>query len=204
MHKIVTIALFFGVSVQGLRGQETTQDPKKDLTNGTIAEQLEYVKTKSGNYQEYKVIKKSWYHTLASNVNDSLAWQKAEKSRLMQDLQNERFEKGQLANDLSATADSLTEVRAIQTRMRWIGIPMEKTAYRLIMWGLVLGFALLALIAFVRSLAGKRKAKQAVQDLETVQEEFEQHRKAALLREQKLRRELQDEINLRRKREGGQ
>ena len=37
--------------------------------------------------------------------------------------------------------------------------------------------------------------KQAQENLITVEEEFEAHRKKALEREQKLRRQLQDEVN---------
>jgi CRISPR/Cas system CMR-associated protein Cmr5 small subunit len=185
-----------------ITAQTEAPSEKKNLTNGTVAEQLDYVESESNDFQEYKVIKKAWFTKLQTNINDSIARHKAATLAIAEQLKVEQLEKKDVLANLSLTRDTLADVRAAQSSMRWIGIPMEKTAYRTIMWSLVLLFGLIAVVAFVRFKASNSKTKMAQADLEKVQEEFEEHRKAALLREQKLRRELQDEINARRKREG--
>lgn len=182
--------------------QEEGIAEKKDLSNGTVAEQLDYVQSESNNFQEYKVIKKAWYTKLQANINDSIARQKAAARAVADALNTEQLEKKEVQANLALTQDTLAQVRDVQTSMRWVGIPMEKAAYRVIMWSLVALFGIIAVISFVRFKASNSKTKIAKADLEKVQEEFEEHRKAALLREQKLRRELQDEINARRKRDG--
>jgi preprotein translocase subunit SecF len=176
---------------------------QKDLTNGSVEEQLEYVESSSNNYQQFKVIEKTKYTTLKNQVVDSVKKLEAQIEDIESQLALTKANAKDYTVKLTATQDSLTETRALQQRMRWIGIPMEKPMYRFIMWGIIGILLAILLITLVRFRVNNGKTKEAKTDLEKLQEEFEQHRKAALLREQKLRRELQDEINLRRKREGG-
>jgi len=72
---------------------------------------------------------------------------------------------------------------------------MSKAIYKMVMWFIIA--VLLALLAyfiykFKNSNTITREAKKSLLDIE---EEFEEHRKTAVEREQKVRRQLQDEIN---------
>lgn len=175
----------------------------KDLTNGTVEEQLDYVESKSNNFQEFKVIKKTWYTTLKRNVNDSIEILEKEIAILRSNLSVEQATTKENYAKITASQDSLTEALAAQNDMKWIGISMEKPLYRLVMWGIVGILSFILVITLIRFKSNNARTKQAKEDIESLQLEFEEHRKAALLREQKLRRELQDEVNARRKRDGG-
>ena len=72
---------------------------------------------------------------------------------------------------------------------------MSKTSYSLIMWLLIivlLALLILFIYKFNNSNSVTRIAKNNLADIE---EEFEEHRRYALEREQKVRRQLQDELN---------
>ena len=79
--------------------------------------------------------------------------------------------------------------------MTLFGMQLGKTNYNVLMWSIVAAlFALL--IFFILKFKGSNSlTRDAKLKLEEVEAEFEEHRKIALEREQKVRRQLQDEIN---------
>ena len=79
--------------------------------------------------------------------------------------------------------------------MSLAGMQLSKTSYNIVMWSIIAGLFVLLLIfifKFKNSNSVTRTAKNSLADLE---QEFEEHRRVALEREQKVRRQLQDEIN---------
>ncbi|GAL80099.1 hypothetical protein JCM19274_3669 [Algibacter lectus] len=79
------------------------------------------------------------------------------------------------------------------------GLQMSKSSYNVLMWSIIgglLAFLLFFIYKFNNSNAITRAAKKSLAETE---EEFEEHRKTALEREQKVRRQLQDEINKQKK-----
>jgi hypothetical protein len=74
----------------------------------------------------------------------------------------------------------------------FFGFPVEKNLYSTIMWLLVLGLAGVLAFFSIQYFKSFGRVRKAQRDLEEVQEEFEQHRKNALERERKLKRELID------------
>ena len=79
--------------------------------------------------------------------------------------------------------------------MSLFGIQMSKTSYNILMWSIIAGlltFLLVFIYKFKNSNSITKSAKIALAEVET---EFEEHRRVALEREQKVRRQLQDEIN---------
>ncbi len=68
----------------------------------------------------------------------------------------------------------------------------------LLLWGIIV-LLLLGLSYFIfKFFRSNILTKEAKNNLVDVEQEFEQHRKKTLVREQKLRRKLQDEINKQR------
>lgn len=63
------------------------------------------------------------------------------------------------------------------------------------MWSIIGGLFVLLLFFIYKFKNSNAVTKQAKKSLEETEEEFEEHRKIALEREQKVRRQLQDEIN---------
>jgi len=79
--------------------------------------------------------------------------------------------------------------------MSLFGMQMSKTAYNLLMWSIIAGlfvFLLFFILKFKHSNVVTKEAKAA---LATLEDEFKAHRRTALEREQKVKRQLQDELN---------
>ncbi len=79
--------------------------------------------------------------------------------------------------------------------MTLFGIPMSKGGYSSLMWSII-GILVVLLLVFIYKFKNSNTVtKQAKLSLSETEEEFEEHRRNALEREQKVRRQLQDEIN---------
>jgi uncharacterized protein HemX len=71
-----------------------------------------------------------------------------------------------------------------------LGFQVSKVTYNLVLWLIIIVLAL-ALAFFVFKFSKSHiLTKEAKENLETVEEDFENHRKKSLEREQKLRRQL--------------
>ena len=79
--------------------------------------------------------------------------------------------------------------------MSLFSLQMIKISYNMLIWyiiGALLDLLIFFVYKFNNSNVVTKEAKLALAEME---EEFEEHRKVALEREQKVRRQLQDEIN---------
>ena len=89
--------------------------------------------------------------------------------------------------------------------MNFFGALLSKGLYNTIMWGIVVVLIVLLVFYIYRYANGNVVTKKSISDLAELQEEYENYRKAAIEREQnadlaeiekqKVRRQLQDEIN---------
>lgn len=196
MKRSIITLLVFMTSLLGLSAQE---EESLSLDSGNVDSQFEYVIKRSNNYQQYEVIPKEWMEQLKKQVSDTLSGMRAEKSALNKELNLRAQKIEDLTNQLANTRDSLDASRASQNEMALLGTPMAKNSYRVVMWSLV-GLLLLLLIIFIiRFRRSNIVTVRARENLANLQDEFDQHRKRSLEREQKLRRELQDELNKQRR-----
>ena len=173
------------------------ESDKKELslTEGSIDNQFEYIFQKANNYQDYKVVKKNWLLLLKKNTLDSVARLEKELATSEQLTSTQKSKIDNLNKELASTNQQLATVTEEKDSISFFGALINKPAYKGIMWGIV---AILALILgfFVYKFKNANTVTQEAQkSLAELEEEYEEHRRKALEREQKARRQLQDEIN---------
>ncbi len=170
--------------------QTNTLDSIPDAND--LKSQFDYLYKKSNTYEEYKVMKISSYNSLKKNTLDSINDYKSKISSYIQDINklNNDLESGN--NEVKRLTEELAATQKIQNSVVFLGADISKSTYNTIMWGLII--CLLAITGILFSLynRGHSIVKATKKRLEEVQEEFENHRKTALAREQKLARELMD------------
>ncbi|TXD45997.1 hypothetical protein [Polaribacter sp. IC073] len=166
--------------------------------DNSLSSQFDKIYRTSTSYQKYKVISKEKFLQLKQGVLDSLKISKnliIEKNNL---LTTEREGINKTQNLLDKTKLELETAIQKEDSISLFGLQISKTIYNFILWGLIL-FLLLALLYFVFKFSKNNiLTKKAQNNLQDVEYEYEQHRKKTIEREQKLRRELQDEINKQR------
>ena len=182
---------------QGM-AQEESVEKKPSLEGGTLKSQYEYLIEESNDYQEYKVIRKSWTSKFGKSLNDSLKAIEDARMQAKAQSKSQLEEIAALKGQLASTKDSLVEVNAEKDNMTLVGVPIEKSGYKTTMWSIIGVLVLLLAVFIFRFRNSNVVASKAKETLNDVEEEFAEYKKRSLEREQKLRRELQDEINKQR------
>lgn len=169
------------------------QEPVQE--DSSIVGQFDKIYRTSTTYQTYKVISKEKYLQLKQNVLDSLKESKKiliEKENLLK-VEKDNIQKTQ--NTLSKTQLDLETALNKENSMSLFGLQLSKTSYNLILWAIIL-LLFFGLLYFAYQFSKNNiVTKDALNNLVDVEQEFEKYRKKSLEREQKLRRQLQDEIN---------
>jgi uncharacterized membrane protein len=78
------------------------------------------------------------------------------------------------------------------------GLKLKKNTFKIIIWSIFLTLIILTCFFAYKLKDGIKITSQAKNELTKVEEEFNSYRKKSLVRDQKLRRQLQDEINKQR------
>ena len=172
--------------------QETTE-----LEN-TLENQFDKIYRTSTSYQTYKVISKEHFQLLKKNVLDSLKESKSLVIEKEKSLKAEKASIQETKETLNKTKQELEIALNKENSISLFGIQLSKTTYNLILWSLI-AVLLFSLLYFIYKFSkGNIITQKAENGLQEVEQEFEQYRKKSLEREQKLRRQLQDEINKQR------
>jgi len=170
----------------------------KDTRDISIKEGFDKLYRVSTNYKGYKVINKENFLDLKQQVLDSL---KASQNLLVE--KNNLLTASNLDTKKNEDLLILTKL-TLETSLKkensisLFGIQLSKFIYNLLLWALISILLVLVIYLSFKFQKNKFLTKKATQNLKNVEHEYEQYRKKALEREQKLRRTLQDEINKQR------
>ncbi|WP_121966136.1 hypothetical protein [Myroides sp. N17-2] len=161
----------------------------------TIDNQFNTLLNESTNWQNSKIVQLDKLQQLQKNVNDSLT-----KLQLTivnnKDASLEHKESVEsLTSQLKITQDSLATTLATNTNIDVLGMSSEKSTFMTIIWsimGLLVGLLGVIYYRFKKSFSSIKEAQSKLAETEA---ELDELRKSSLEREQKIRRQLQDEIN---------
>lgn len=171
------------------------QDDNLSLNDGSIDKQFEYIMTEANNYRNYKVIKTEWLNTLKKNTLDSIARLEKELASSQSLTLNQKSEIDGLQKELANTNEQLSNVTEEKDSISFFGALIDKPVYKSIMWGIVAALTLVLMLFIYKFKNANSVTQEAKQSLAELELEYEEHRRKALEREQKARRQLQDEIN---------
>ncbi|GAA3588867.1 tRNA (guanine-N1)-methyltransferase [Flavivirga amylovorans] len=193
--KQVSLIVVFFIFSSASFSQIKKETDNLSLNSGTIDSQFEFVIRKSNKYQDYKVVKKNWLYTLKAHTLDSLKAVRKDlvDTRLIVKKQDKEI--SDLKLNLNNTQSDLDKTNTEKDNMALFGMQMSKTGYNVLMWSIIAGLLALLLFFIYKFKNSNAITKGAKHALAEIEEEFEEHRKTALEREQKVRRQLQDEIN---------
>lgn len=194
------IALVVLITSNLLIAQSSKTNSDLSLESGNINSQFEYIFVKSGDFrgtrgQKYEAVKFNSLLKLKANVLDSLKTIKTNLKNSEKTVSNQATEIENLKSELNNTNSKLTATNEEKDNMSLFGLQMSKTSYNVLMWTIIATLFALLLLFIVRFKSSNSSTKEAKHKLAEVEVEFEDHRRIALEREQKVRRQLQDEIN---------
>ncbi|WP_271407119.1 hypothetical protein [Tenacibaculum soleae] len=195
--KILRI-LLLALLVQNISAQNRLSKTEVEALPNTIENQFTKIYRLSNNWQEYKMIKRTHFTSFQKNILDSISTIKKDivtkQLKIDEQLKNATL----LKNEIITLKDSLATSIKKEDAFSFLGTFLDKNTYNTILWSIICG--LLAGLAFFifkfkSSYFVIKETKNALTDVE---DELEQYKRNAIDKEQKLRRQLQDEINKQR------
>jgi len=197
---IVLPAIFGNIQAQVTEEKEEIGiTAEQALRQESIKTQFDVIIKKSGRFQDYKVVKKTWMNKLKANTLDSIKTLESKLNVTNQKIKEQQTSIDNLETSLAKSNEDLSSVTTEKDNMTFLGISFTKNNYKTMMWSIVgalVALLMFFLFKFKNSNTVTVHAKKALAETEA---EFEDHRRRALEREQKVMRKLQDEINKQRK-----
>lgn len=190
-HTLLALALLsFGL----LQAQETDSDAPE-----TIDDKFTEVITTGGKYRNngkvYRVIETYKLDALQKSAKSKIEELNASITDLKQQISDQKAAAAKVNSDLEQTQQTLATTQEEKDAINFIGQPMSKASYKAMMWSIA-GVLLLLLLFFIYHFRNSHiLTKEAQRKLDENEAEFDDYRRKALEKEQKLGRQLQDERN---------
>jgi len=199
--KLLKYSVFIFLICSVCTSLQAQGDPQtQSINEGSISDQFEFVIKKSTNWsdengQSYEVVKRHMMQTLKAHTIDSLNAIQTRLDNTNNIVSTQQKEISNLKAGLTETQTTLASTNKEKDSMVFLGRQMSKTSYSLLLWSIIAAlstFLLIFIFKFKNSNVVTKATKNALAELEN---EFKEQRRVALEREQKVRRQLQDEIN---------
>ena len=153
----------------------------------------------SNRYEDFRVVKTNNILELKSNVMDSISAVKKEFAAAKNEINSQKNTIDSLKTAFSRSEETINTLKNQTQNISFLGIQFNKDVFKTILLSIIAVLAIIGLIFISKYTRSNKITTQALNDLKVLEEEFETHRKNALEREQKVRRELLDEINKHKK-----
>ena len=195
--KILKI-LFFVIITQNIVAQKQLSKAQVDSLPNTIENQFTKIYRLSNNWQEYKMIKRNQFVSFQKNILDSVVDLKKDIVSKQLKIDNHSKSSNALKEEIKSLKENLSLSIEKEDAISFLGMSLRKGTYNSILWGII-SFLLITLSFFIFKFSNSYVVtKEAKDSLTDVENEFEQYKKKSIEKEQKLRRQLQDEINKQR------
>lgn len=169
----------------------------------TLVGQFQELERKSGNYRangiRYEVIRLTDLNKIKTSIFDSVNSANASIKDLSATISSNKSEIDGLNAKLLETTNNLKNVTEEKDSISFFGALVSKGTYNFILWSIIFGLLLFLLFFIYRFRNSNFLTHQAKTALADVEREYEDHRRRALEREQKISRQLQDELNKNKK-----
>lgn len=194
MQKIVSMKIYilsaFSLFLVTVSSYAQTSSPKNP-----IDEEFSELIESSNNFKGYKVVDFNELTALQDKTEDYIGELKNEITGYETSLQTQKDTIKKLKADLANVENQLAEVTAEKDAISFLGMPLSKSTYSTLMWGIVAVLLLAVALLLIRFKSSNARTKESRKKLVETEKEFEAFRAKALEKEQRMGRQLQDERN---------
>lgn len=188
---------------QTVQSVQTTQNNTVQTTAATVEEAkpttlegvFQQLIDRSGAWQNFKMLDRGKLAAFQRSMTDSINGVRSQLVAEKQKVKENEATIKELNDKITEIQAALDQTKDQKDSVSFFGALVSKGLYNTIMWGIVLALASLLVLYIYKFSNGNVVTKKSINDLNELQEEYENYRKAAIEREQKVRRQLQDEIN---------
>ncbi|MHC5309313.1 hypothetical protein ACYSNM_04440 [Myroides sp. LJL116] len=164
-------------------------------SKNSVNEQFSNLIQESSNYQTFKVVKKDKLELLQRNVASSIEELKNEIDLNNAEVLKQKASVEQLSTELQKVELELQDALARENNLEVFGIATNKGTFLNLIGAIIAILFSSLVVLFLRFKKSHAHTKDALSKLDETENELEDLRRLSLEREQKIRRQLQDEIN---------
>lgn len=161
---------------------------------GTLVLLLLFLTAQAQQPSQKKYYSEVYKELLAKNGNE-IAELRTESAATKVEIANYKSEIASLKTQIQQAKTESAASEKEKSEIAVFGTTMDKDTFASLMWTLIGMFAVACVFFAIRFRNANAVTRQSKNSLIALEEEFDEHIKKALEREQKLRRQLQDEIN---------
>ena len=174
---------------------QTAVAPVEEAKPTTLEGVFQQLIDRSGAWQNFKMLDRGKLAAFQRSMTDSINGVRSQLVAEKQKVKENEATIKELNDKITDIQAALDQTKDQKDSVNFFGLLISKSLYNTIMWGIVLALASLLMLYIYKFSNGNVVTKKSINDLNELQEEYENYRKAAIEREQKVRRQLQDEIN---------
>lgn len=166
-----------------------------DSLPNTVENQFLKTYSKASNWNQYKMIKRVNFLSFQKNILDSVSVFKktiVDKNAL---LTKKDSSISKLEANIKQLETSVDESKAKENSISLLGLQVKKQLYNSILWGIIGLLAFIMIFFIYKYKSNLSNTKESKNNLIELENEFESFRKKTIEKEQKLRRQLHDEMN---------
>jgi uncharacterized membrane-anchored protein YhcB (DUF1043 family) len=172
---ITALVLLLGTSDQAM----AQASGPEILDTGTLQEQYDFVQQRTRIYEGFRAVREDMFQKLKQNSLDSLRQAHRETRSYQEQLSDANTQIEELDNRLETTTDERDQAIREKDSLYFLGIPMHKTFYNVLLWSIIAGLLAFALIMLVMFKRAHRITRQTQKDLNELQDEYEDYRKTS-------------------------
>lgn len=166
------------------------QSPAQEKSD--IVKSFDSVVNSGGNYQDYKVIKKTKLNAFKENlasVRDSL---KSTISSLENNITTFENDIQELQTQNKGLSKELEKLKKSKDQISILGFNLSKSTYNITVWFIILILILILAFVFIKYRNRNIVTVELKENLRNTNKEFEEYKHRAIEKQQKLGRELLD------------
>ncbi|ESU29736.1 hypothetical protein FLJC2902T_02100 [Flavobacterium limnosediminis JC2902] len=179
--------------------QEIEAVPEKPITKKVVESQMNQIMVNSSEQHGVKMVTKSALEELNADMMTLLSRNESDLANSKAIIESKNSEIKKLQNEVAKANTRMSTSDTGNETFVFFGMQLSKSLYHAIMWTLVLTLSIFVVFLVTRFKSANGITRQSKEKLTEVEDEFELFKRNAIEREQKLRRQLQDEINRQKK-----
>lgn len=158
----------------------------------SMLEKFDVIIEDSGNYKEYKVVKKSDIQ----NIRNMIVSNKDSLANVIENLEANTSELNktitQLETELDETQTELNRLEEERSSIAFFGLQLNKMTYHIIVWSIIGVLLFLCVIVFINYRRSNLITRTTQENMKNLETEYEEYRRNAIEKQQQQGRKILD------------
>lgn len=155
----------------------------------------DFYQNQTSTWQEYKLVKMPRLKEFWKIVADTIQAKEGKIASAQEEISSLQNTLAEVNSNLEDTQAALSASESLNDSIAFIGIPMSKSAYNMLVWLIIAALVVGIVSLYFLYLGNSRVTREARKSLVKIEQEYTTHQEKARESQTKLKRELQTALN---------